>query len=84
MNEQSGSEPAFRAIVRRPGLHRVILQKRPEGVYILVFDQEGSNVSVRDDLQDDWHMAKQVCRDDFEITEEMWEEIGDTGFMAPT
>ena len=72
---------ALEAIINRPEAHRIVLEPRREGVYVLVFDSPESLDPYRDNLQDDWEMAKRAALHDYGITEEMWREIPSTGFM---
>lgn len=74
---------ALEAIVNRDGIFKVILQERVEGVYVFSFPGPENKMSLRDDLQDDFDMAKRFSLNRYGITEDMWHVIGDTGLMAP-
>lgn len=73
---------AQEAIVDKPGVHKVILERYPEGVYVLVYDRSDTDKTIRDDLQDNWDMAKHACLQDFGITEDMWKPVPNTGLMG--
>jgi len=73
---------ALEAMVASPGIHKVILERYPEGVYVLVYDRPDTDNPIRDDLQDDLDMAKRACLQDFGVTEDMWEQIPNTGLMG--
>ena len=73
---------AFEAIVNREGAFKVILQERPEGVYVFLFEKPGSRTSVRDNLQDTLEIAKRTSFQDYGVTEDMWREIPETDLMA--
>jgi hypothetical protein len=53
---------------------RIVLEPEPEGVYVLVYETERSEVPDRDTLQDDFAMAKLACREDFGTTDESWHD----------
>lgn len=72
---------ALQAIVQRQGVHRVVLEQYPEGVYLLVFDAAESKWPCRDNLQNDWAMAKRAASQDYAVAENMWQEVPDTGVM---
>ncbi len=73
---------ALEAILNRQGIYKVVLQERPEGIYIFVFDRPESRVSLRDHLQDNWEIAKRCASEDHGVTEDMWREIPETDLMA--
>ena len=72
---------ALEAIIKQPEAQRVVLEERPEGVYVLVF-KSGEEWPCQDHLQDNWAMAKQHALEDFGVTDKMWREIADTGIMG--
>jgi hypothetical protein len=72
---------ALEAIINQPQFHRVILEEYAEGVYVFVF-KPGEEWPCRDNLQNDWEMAKRSARHHYGVTEEMWREIPDTGIMG--
>ena len=72
---------ALEAIINQPQAHRVILEEYPEGVYVLVFDSPDDPDPCRDNLQDDWPMAKRSALHRYGVTDDMWREIPDTGIM---
>ncbi len=53
---------------------RIVLEPQPEGVYVLVYEREGSESPERDQLQDDLEMAKLACREDFGTSDDSWHE----------
>jgi hypothetical protein len=59
-----------------------VLEQYPEGVYVLVFYTAASEWPCRDNLQDDWRIAKLAALEDYGITDAMWREIPDTGIMG--
>jgi hypothetical protein len=71
---------ALLAIVDKPGAYKVILERYPEGVYVLLYDRPGTEQTARDDLQDDWEMAKRFALRRYGITEDLWKEIPNIGF----
>ena len=73
---------ALEAIVNRDGVYKVVLQERPEGVYIFSFPGRENRLSLRDDLQDDWATAKSCSASRYGTTEDMWRKIPDTDLMA--
>ncbi len=70
---------AFEAIISRKGIHRVVLESYPEGVYVFVFEGEHSRFPERDYLQDDVEMAMRMCESDFGIARREWDEVPDPG-----
>lgn len=72
---------ALEAIIAHSQFQRVILEERPEGVYVLVF-RAGERSPCQDHLQDNWGLAKQHALEDFGVAEEMWREIPDTRLMG--
>ena len=72
---------ALEAVIKKAGLHRVVLEEYPEGVYVLVFETEDSQWPCQDHLQDNWEIAKLQGREDFGIPENGWVEIPDTHVM---
>jgi len=72
---------ALEAIIDHSGFQRVILEERPEGVYVLGF-KPGEQWPCRDHLQNDWAMAKRSAFHDYGVTEEMCKQIPDTGIMG--
>ena len=73
---------ALQAIVDKPGVYKVILERYPEGVYVLVYDRPDTEKTTQDHLQDDWEMAKRSCLHRLGITENMWHQIPNTGLMG--
>ena len=73
---------ALEAIVNRNGVYKVVLQERPEGIYVFAFPGVENSLSLRDDLQDDWAMAKRCSARRYGTTEDMWREIPETDLMA--
>jgi hypothetical protein len=71
---------ALEAIINKPGACRVVLEEYPEGVYVLVYETSESQWPYRDNLQNDWAMAKRSALHRHGIIEEMWREIPDTKF----
>lgn len=73
---------ALQAIIDRDGVHRVVLEEYPEGVYVLVyFDPDSPADSPdRDNLQDNWTIAKMAAREHYGITDDAWREVPDTRF----
>ena len=72
---------ALQAIILRHDVHRVVLEQYTEGVYLLAFDKAESKWPCRDNLQNDWAMAKRAALQDYAITDGMWQEVPDTGVM---
>ena len=75
-----GDTMALLAIVDEPGIYKVILERYPEGVYVLLYDQPNNEETIRDDLQDNWEMAKRFALRKYGVTEEMWMEVPNIGF----
>lgn len=71
---------ALEAVVDREGVYRVVLEEYPEGVYVLVFDTPDAKWPCRDNLQNDWAMAKRAARQDHDVAEDGWKEVPDTHF----
>lgn len=72
---------ALQAIVGKPSVYKVILEQRPEGVYVLVDSPTASN-PCEDHLQNDWEMAKRAARYDYGIQDDQWVSIPDMGFNS--
>lgn len=72
---------ALKAILNKPGAHRVVLQEYPEGVYVLVFETESGEWPYQDHLQDNWKMAKLHGLEEFGIAEHDWVQVPDTHVM---
>ena len=62
---------ALQAVVDKPGVYRVLLERYPEGVYVLVYNRPDTERPARDNLQDDWDMAKRACWLDYGIADDM-------------
>ena len=72
---------AFEAIVNRGGVHKIVLQERPEGFYVFSFPGPENKNSLRDDLQDDLAMAKICSAELYGTSDDLWRQIPDTGLM---
>ncbi len=57
------------------GNSKVILEKYDFGVYALYFANRENKISTRDDLYDNIDDAKMFCKEDFNISEDNWEEL---------
>ena len=66
---------ALEAIINRDGVYKVVLQERPEGVYVFLFPSPENRMSLRDDLQDDWTIAKRCSARRYGTTEDMWRKF---------
>jgi hypothetical protein len=73
---------AFEAVLNRDNLHRIVLQERPEEVYVFAFADPDDSICIADHLQDDVAMAKRCSAEQYGTTAEIWHEIPDTGLMA--
>jgi hypothetical protein len=71
---------ALEARLISQNVERVILEERPEGVYVLAFKPDELWL-FQDHLQDDWALARLQALEDFGITYAMWMEIPDTHIM---
>ncbi|MDX2147186.1 MAG: hypothetical protein SFZ23_06650 [Planctomycetota bacterium] len=73
---------ALEAIIHRKGVHRIVLEEYPEGVYVLIYESAdaGDDSPCQDHLQNNWEIAKRQAREDFGITDDMWKEIPNTRF----
>jgi len=71
---------ALEAVINRQGIYRVVLEAYPEGVYVLVFDTSDAKWPCRDNLQNDWGMAKRSAQHRYGIADADWKEIPDTHF----
>jgi hypothetical protein len=74
---------ALEAVVNRNGVHRIVLQQRREGTYVLVFEKPTSEGPEWDYLQDDLDMAKRMGRLKYGVQETEWHVIPETDFMQP-
>lgn len=68
---------SYQVIVNRPGIYRILLEQRPEGTYVNVFEKVTSSSPYKDWLQDDLEMAIRSCEQDFGVTRDQWEEVSD-------
>jgi hypothetical protein len=68
---------SYQVILNRQGAYRILLEKRPEGTYVNVFENETSPGPYKDWLQDDLEMAMRSCEQDFGVTREQWQEVPD-------
>lgn len=68
-------EVGYEAIVRKPGIYRVSLEPRQEGVYVNLFESEAALEPCIDMLQADLAMAKHSCRVRYGISDKEWTEI---------
>jgi hypothetical protein len=55
----------------------VLLEERPEGTYVNVFDDKSSKGPFKDILQDDLEMAMRACEQDYGITRDQWQLVPD-------
>lgn len=74
---------AREARTQRKGLHRVVLEAYPEGVYVYVFERPDSQFPEWDYLQDDWTQATGFCERKLGIPQDAWQEVPDTGLHGP-
>ena len=70
---------ALEAIINRPDVHKVILEEASEMVYLFAFALPSSDGPFYDRVYDNWDQANQAAFRDYEIRDEMWREIPDTG-----
>lgn len=73
----------YEAIVDRPGVYRVVLEERAEGVYVNVLESVSSTEPYIDMLQSDLGMAKRACKQDYGIEDYQWSQIVDVDWHAP-
>ncbi len=53
---------------------RIVLEPQPEGVYVLVYEREDSELMAYDYLQNDLAMAKFFCREEYGTSDNSWHE----------
>jgi hypothetical protein len=63
---------AYEVIVNQPGVYRILLEEREEGVYVNIFDSPGAKGPYIDHLQNDLDMAMRSCKQDYGIEVDMW------------
>ena len=68
---------SHQVILGRPEVYRILLEQRPEGTYVNVFENENSPGPYKDWLQDDLEMAMRVCEQDFGDKRDQWKEVPD-------
>jgi len=56
------------------GCHKVVLEVKPEGVYVFVFETSESQYPERDYLDDCLNDAKARCLEEYGIPVEAWRE----------
>jgi hypothetical protein len=66
---------AYEVVLDRGNIYRILLEERPEGIYINVFETRESAGPYQDYLQDDLAMAMRACEQDFGIKEEEWRVV---------
>ena len=64
---------AFETILNRPGVYRLLLEPRVEGVYVNVFTASGE--CSNDWLQSDLEMAMRQCEQEFNVAKSEWVEV---------
>lgn len=74
---------AMEVVVNREGLHRIVLEQYPEGVYVYVWFREDGPGPERDYLQDTVEQAKGFCTRNYGVDSESWKPIPDTCLHGP-
>ncbi len=71
---------ALRAILNKPGLFCIVLEEYDEGVYVFAYDtpENYPDHPFRDQLQDDWGMAKRHALHRFGVQESDLNPVPDT------
>jgi hypothetical protein len=64
----------YEAVVNRPGAYRVVLEERPEGVYINVFESPEAEEPYIDWLAPHLQGAKLKATKEFGIHEDEWKQ----------
>ena len=72
-----GKIMSHQVVLGRPGVYRILLEQRPEGTYVNVFENENSPGPYKDWLQGDLEMAMRVCEQDFGDKRDQWKEVPD-------
>ncbi|ODA33653.1 hypothetical protein [Planctopirus hydrillae] len=67
----------YQVILNKQGAYRILLEERPEGVYVNVFENEASSGPYKDWLQDNLEMAMRACEQDFRVARDQWREVPD-------
>lgn len=78
-----GNAMAYEFIAAMPGIYRILLEERNEGVYVNVFEHADAPGPYIDTLQDDLAMAMRACKEDYGISEEEWRVVPDEGWHRP-
>ena len=68
---------SHQVVLGRPGVYRILLEQRPEGTYVNVFEKENSPGPYKDWLQDDLEMAMRVCEQEFGVKRKQLREVPD-------
>lgn len=68
---------AYQVMLNRPGLHRILLEERSEGVYVNIFEHATSNGPCLDYLQDDLAMAIRMCERNYGVAPDQWQSVPD-------
>lgn len=61
---------AYQVILNRPGIGRILLEPRIEGVYVNAFSPDGG--CFADWLQSDLDMAMRHCEQDYGVMRDTW------------
>jgi hypothetical protein len=74
---------AYQVILSRPGVYRILLEERAEGVYVNVFETATSRGPEWDWLQDDLDMAMRSCERRYGVSRDQWVKVPHEGWHAP-
>jgi len=74
---------AYEAIVGRPGVYRVFLEERAEGVYINVFDSANAKEPCKDWLAPHIEGAKLKGKVEYGIQEDDWRQMTNEPWHEP-
>lgn len=66
---------AYSANPNYKGVFKIILSRKPEGVYIYIYENANSNYPEKDYLAEDFEEAKQICLEDYGVDRVDWIEI---------
>ena len=68
---------ALATVMNDHGIHRILLECYPEGVFVNVFDSVSSKGPVEDHYQPDLNLAKRFCEEMYGVADSAWIEVPD-------
>ncbi len=70
---------SYEAFPHRADVHRLVLEKETEGVYVFIYTKADSPFPEYDYLQDDFEAAMRFCEKRYGVAHDQWRSIPPAG-----